>query len=81
MGVTAGLAGLVAFGFVIGLGTSAQSGDPSLCSYRGDCARTVTSSIAMFVGLIGLMIVVPVVGTRWVASRLRGRSQASSERL
>ena len=78
LGVAAGLAGLVVFGFMVGLGTSAQIGDPSLCSYRGDCARTVTSSISMMVGLFGLMIVLPVVVTRWVSSRLVRRRRASS---
>jgi hypothetical protein len=79
-GVAAGLVGLVAFGFVVGLGTSAQIGDPSLCSYRGDCVRTVTSSTAMVLGILGLIIVVPVVVTRCVSTRLRRRSRASSER-
>jgi hypothetical protein len=69
--VAAGLVGLVAFGVVIGLGTSAQIGDPGLCSYRGDCARTITSSISMTVGLLGLIVVVPVACARWVAARLR----------
>lgn len=78
--VAAGLVGLVACGVLIGLGTSAQIGDPSLCSYRGDCARTMASEVATIVGLFGLIIVVPVAAARWLASRLNRSDRRPSSR-